>query len=92
MRSRRVRRLKVVRPDGLVGEESGCNEGDTEDASWTSRLGRSLGSPGVGNDNPLLYFYLGNFMDRRAWQAIIHGVSKSQTQLSMWQLYHSVLQ
>ena len=79
-----LERVTVGRPDGSVGEESGCNAGDTEDASWTSRLGRSPGSPGVGNDNPLLYSYLENFMDSRAWQAVIHGVSKSQTQLSMW--------
>ena len=30
-------------------------------------LGRS---PGEGNGNPLQYFYLGNPMDRGAWQAI----------------------
>ena len=75
--------MKVVRRDSLVGEESGCNAGDTEDGSWTPQLGRSPGSPGVGNDNPLLYSYLENFMDRRAWKATIHRVSKGQTQLSM---------
>ena len=42
-------------------------------------LGRS---PGVGNGNPLWYSYLENFMDRGAWQATVHDVSKSQTQLS----------
>ena len=26
--------------------------------------------------------FLGNFMDRGAWQATVHGVAKSQTQLS----------
>ena len=36
------------------------------------------GSPGVGNGNPLQYSCLGNFMDRGAWQAIVHGVTKSQ--------------
>ena len=30
-------------------------------------------SPGVGNGNPLQYFCLGNPMDRRAWQATVHG-------------------
>ena len=27
-----------------------------------------------GNGNPLQYSYLGNPMDRRAWQASVHGV------------------
>jgi len=36
------------------------------------------GSPRVGNGNPLQYYSLGNFMDRGAWQAIVHGVTKSQ--------------
>ena len=36
-------------------------------------LGRS---PGEGNDNPLQSSYLGNPMDRGAWQATVHGVSK----------------
>ena len=32
-------------------------------------------SPGGGNGNPLPYSCLGNPMDRRAWWAIVHGVS-----------------
>jgi len=39
-------------------------------------------SPGVENGNPFQYSFLGNPMDRGAWWAIIHGVAKSQTQLS----------
>ena len=39
-------------------------------------------SPGEGNDNPLQYSSLENPMDRKAWQAIVHGVAKSPTQLS----------
>ena len=35
--------------------------------------------PGAGNDNPLQYLCLENFMDRGAWQATVHGVTKSQT-------------
>ena len=42
-------------------------------------LGRS---PGEGNGNPLQYSCLDNSMDRGAWQAIAHGVPKSQTHLS----------
>ena len=39
-------------------------------------------SPGEGNGNPLQYSCLENPMDRGAWWAAVHGVTKSQTQLS----------
>ena len=42
-------------------------------------LGRS---PGEGNGNPPQYYCLENPMDRGAWEATVHGVAKSQTQLS----------
>ena len=51
-------------------------EGETGDTGLIPGLGRS---PGVGNDNPLQYPCLENTMDREAWQAIIHGVTKSWT-------------
>ena len=38
--------------------------------------------PGGGNGNPLQYSCLENPMDRGAWQATVHGVTKSRTQLS----------
>ena len=38
-------------------------------------------SPGEENGNPLQYSCLGNPMDRRPWQATVHGVAKSQTGL-----------
>ena len=37
---------------------------------------------GGGNDNPLQHSCLENPMDRGAWQATVHGVAKSRTQLS----------
>ena len=45
---------------------------------------QSLGwedSPGEGNGNPPQYSCLGNPMDRGAWRAIVHGVTKIWTQL-----------
>ena len=39
-------------------------------------------SPGEGNGSPLQYSCLENSMDRGAWQATVHGVAKSRTQLS----------
>ena len=47
--------------------------------------GSSLGSgrcPGEGHGNPLQYSCLGNPMDKGAWRATAHGVTKSQTRLS----------
>ena len=41
--------------------------------------GRSLGE---GNGNPLQYSFLENSLDRGAWQATIHGVTRSRTRLS----------
>ena len=43
------------------------------DEGSISGLGRS---PGKENSNPLQHSYLENPMDRKAWQATIHGVSK----------------
>ena len=53
---------------------------DGRDVCLIPGLGRS---PGGGNGNPLKYSYLENSMDRGAWWAIVHGVAKSQTQLSI---------
>ena len=39
-------------------------------------------SPGGGNGNPLQYSCLENSMDGGSWEAIVHGVSKSQIRLS----------
>ena len=62
-------------PDGSVGEEFVCHKGDVGSIPG---LERSLGG---GTGNPHQYFWLGNPMDRGAWQATIQGVTKSQTQL-----------
>ena len=49
---------------------------NVEDTGSIPGLGRS---PGDGNGNSLQYSCLENSMDRRAWRAIVHGVTKSQT-------------
>ena len=56
-----------------------ANAGDVRDAGSMPGLGRS---PGGGHGNPLQYSCLENPMDRGAWWATVHGVAKSQTQLS----------
>ena len=37
-----------------------------------------------GNSNPLQCSYLGNPMDRGAWRATVHGVTRSRTCLNKW--------
>ena len=49
------------------------------DAGSISGSGRSSGG---GHDYPLQYSCQENPMDTGAWQTIVHGVTKSQTQLS----------
>ena len=51
-----------------------ANERDVRDASSISGLGRS---PVRGHGNPLQYSYLENPMNRGAWQARVHRVTKS---------------
>ena len=63
-------------PGGSVGKESACNAGDP------CLIPGSGKSPGEGNGNPFQYSCLGNLMDRRAWWATVHGVTKSQTRFS----------
>ena len=63
-------------PGGSAGKESACNAGDLGSIPG---LGRS---PGEGNGHPLQYSGLKNSMDRGAWQATVHGVAKSRTQLN----------
>ena len=49
---------------------------DTEDARDPGLIPVLRRLPGVGNGNPLQYSCLGDSMDRGAWQAIVHRVSK----------------
>ena len=63
-------------PSSLAGKESTCNAGDL---GLIPRLGRS---PGGGHGNPSQYSCLENPMDRGAWRAIIHEVTKSRTRLN----------
>ena len=55
---------------GSDGKASAFNAGDL---GFVPGLGRS---PGEGNGYPLQYSCLENPMDREAWQAIGHGVTR----------------
>ena len=63
-------------PGGSAGKESACNAGDLGLISGSGR------SPGERNGNPFQYSCLEISMDSGAWQAMVHGVTKSQTRLS----------
>ena len=52
-----------------------ANAGDRGSISGSER------SLGEENGNSLQYYCLENSMDRGTWQATVHGVTKSQTQL-----------
>ena len=52
------------------------NAGEIRDPGSIPRLGRSLGG---GHGNPLHYSCLENPLDRGAWPAPVHGVTKSGT-------------
>ena len=56
-----------------------ANAGNTRDAGSVRGLGRSAGE---GNGTQVQYSCLENSIDRGAWRATVHGVAKSQTQLS----------
>ena len=66
-------------PGGSVVKNPPSNSGVPGDEGLTPEMGRP---PGGGNGNPLQYSCLENPIDRGAWQATVHGVTKSQTQLS----------
>ena len=65
-----------------------ANVGDTKDIVLIPGSGRF---PEVGNGNLLQYSCLEYSMDRRAWGAISHGVTKSRTCLSTHTIpYHGM--
>ena len=49
---------------------------NAEDTDWIPGLRRYCGGIGGGHGNPLQYCCLKNTMDKRAWQAIVHGGDK----------------
>ena len=65
-------------PGGSVVKNLLANAGAAGAEGSIPGLGRS---PGGRHGNPLQYSCLENPMDRGAWWATIHGVTKSQTGL-----------
>ena len=58
-------------PHGLDVKESACNVSDP------GSIPESRRSPGEGNSYPLQYSCLENSLDRGAWWATVHGVTKN---------------
>ena len=72
----RFKESKQHNPGGSDSQESACNAGDPGSISGSGRF------PGEGNGYPFQYFCLENSTDRGTWWAEVHGVTRSQTQLS----------
>ena len=66
----------------LVVKNPPANAGDLGSIPGSRR------SSGGGHSNPLQYSCLENPMDRGAWWATVHGVTKSQTQLKQISMQH----
>ena len=64
-------------PWWLSGKESTCSAGDMDSIPG---LGRSSGE---SNDNPLQHSCLGNHMDRGAWWATVHAITK-ELDMTWW--------
>ena len=77
-RVRWLHKSKWASQELLTVKKLPANTGDIRNMGLIPGLGRS---PGGGNGNPFQYTCLQNSMDRDAWQAIVHRVAKSQTQL-----------
>ena len=58
--------------------------GDARDAGSTPGLERSSGQ---GHGNPLQYSCLENPMNRGTWQAMVHRVAESKTQLKQFSMH-----
>ena len=63
-------------PGGSVVKNLPANAGEMGSIPESGR------SPGGGNGNPFQDSCLENSMDREAWKATVHGVAKSQMQLT----------
>ena len=66
-------------PHGSASKESVCNAGDPDSISGWGR---------GGNGYTYQYSCLENAMDRGAWRAIVHRVTKSRTQLNDYSCMH----
>ena len=67
-------------PGGAVVKNPPAKTGDARDVGSIPGSGRS---PGGGNGNSLQYSCLENSMDKGAWQATVHEVAKSWSDMAV---------
>ena len=70
-------------PWWFSSKESACSAGDLGSIPGMRR------STGRGNGNPLQYLCLGNSLDRGAWQATVHRITRVGYDL-VYVAYHQV--
>ena len=70
---------------GNVSSKEPVSAGDRRDSGSILGSGRS---PAGAHGNPSQYSCLENSMDRRAWWAIDHGITKCQTRLKQFSTQH----
>ena len=78
-----VRQMSLV---VLVIKNLPANSGDKGDTGSVPGWGRS---PGGGHGNPFRYSCLENLMDRGAWRATVHRVTRSWTRLKRLSTQHT---
>ena len=66
----------LIGKDSDVGRDWGRRKRGQQRMRWLGLIPGSGRSPGEGHDNPLQYSCLENLMDRGAWPAIVHMVTK----------------
>ena len=80
--------ITIIMPAGFSGrfvvKNPPSDIGDLGSIPGSGRL------PEEGNGNPVQYSCLGKPIDRGSWWAAVHGVTKSQTQLSKWEHTHNL--
>ena len=73
---KKLRNRNFAAYHGAMVRNLSASAGEARDMGLVPGSGRS---PGAGNGKPLQYSCLENSMDRGAWQATVHGVTKLDT-------------
>ena len=79
--------IKCVPQVALMVKNLPATAGDIRDPDSIPGWGRS---PGGGHGNPLQYSCLENPMDRGAWIAAVHRVTKTQTQSKRLSMHYDM--
>ena len=80
-----LRHFIISFPGGSDGKESARNAGDLSSIPGSGR------SPGERNGYAFQYSGLDNSMDRRAWQATVHGVTTVHNWVTFTLTFHFII-